>query len=180
MHDYNYHNARSSWKSIVFLQTFSKSLKTFNFITQISQVSRFLVKSSESLKEVCFSQNRPSQSSHLLFQILFVQSSLRTFTVFHIEIMRVSMSACRAANNSRPSDNGWPKFANVRQNRNLGRTFCPANFLLHHLTISFINKIWPSYMLLFGMCLCVYVGLNFPLVRPKWCPSWTYVLSTWR
>ena len=47
----------------------------------------------------------------------------------------------RAANNSRSSDNGRPKFANVRQNRNLGRTFCPANFLLQHLTISFTNII---------------------------------------
>ena len=30
------------------------------------------------------------------------------------------------------------------ENRNLGRTFCPANFLLQHLTISFTNKIWLS------------------------------------
>ena len=45
----------------------------------------------------------------------------------------------RAANNSRSSANGRPKFANVRQNRNLGRTFCLANFLLQHLTISVTN-----------------------------------------
>ena len=47
----------------------------------------------------------------------------------------------RAANNSRSSDNGRPKFANVRRNRNLGRTFCSANFLLQHLTKSFTNII---------------------------------------
>ena len=47
----------------------------------------------------------------------------------------------RAANNSRSSDNGPPKFANVRQNRNLGRTFCQANFLLQLLTKSFTNII---------------------------------------
>ena len=47
----------------------------------------------------------------------------------------------RAANNCRSSDNGRPKFANVGQNHNLGWTFCPANFLLQHLTISFTNKI---------------------------------------
>ena len=41
----------------------------------------------------------------------------------------------RAANNSG---------SNVRQNRNLGRTFCPANFLSQHLTISFTNNIWLS------------------------------------
>ena len=33
------------------------------------------------------------------------------------------------------------KFANVRRNHNLRRTFCRANFLLQHLTISFANKI---------------------------------------
>ena len=53
---------------------------------------------------------------------------------------RVISSIYRAANNCRSSDNGRPKFANVRQNRNLGRTFCLANFLLQHLTISFTNK----------------------------------------
>ena len=54
----------------------------------------------------------------------------------------------RAANNSRSPDNGRPKFANVRRNRNLGRTFCPTNFLLQHLQL--------SYTLLFRMqwCLC--------------------------
>ena len=83
----------------------------------------------------------------------------------------------RAENNSQSSDNGWPNFANVWRNRNLGRTFCPANFLLQHLTISFTNKIWLSYTLLFRMYLCVYVRPNFPFVRPKWCPSRTYVLS---
>ena len=46
----------------------------------------------------------------------------------------------RAANNSRSSDNGCPKFANIRQNRYLGQTFCLANFLLQHLTISFTKK----------------------------------------
>ena len=84
-----------------------------------------------------------------------------------------------AANNSWSSDNGPPKFANVWRNRNLGRTFCPTNFLFQHLTISFTNKIWLSYTLLFQMYLCVYVRPNFPIVRPKWCPSrtWYYVLS---
>ena len=33
----------------------------------------------------------------------------------------------RAANNSQSSDNGRPKFANVRRNRNRGRTLCPEN-----------------------------------------------------
>ena len=84
---------------------------------------------------------------------------------------------CRAANNCRSLDNSRPKFANVGRNHNLGRTFCLANILLQHLTISFTKNIWLSYTLLFRMYLCVYVRLNFPFVRPKWCPSRTYVLS---
>ena len=83
----------------------------------------------------------------------------------------------RAANNSRSSDNGRPKFSIVRLNCNLGRTFCPANFLVHHLTIPFTDLIWLSYTLLFRMYLCVYVRPNFPFVWPKGCPSRTYVLS---
>ena len=83
----------------------------------------------------------------------------------------------RAANNSRPSDNGRLNFANVWRNCNLGRTFCPANILMKHLAISVTNKVWLSYTLLFRMYLCVYVRPNFPFVRPKWCPSRTYVLS---
>ena len=55
----------------------------------------------------------------------------------------------RAANNSQSSDNGQPKFANVRQNCHLGRAKCLTNFLLQHLTISFTNKSGLSYMLLF-------------------------------
>ena len=47
----------------------------------------------------------------------------------------------RAANNSRSSDDGRPKFPNVQRNSNLGRTFCPANFLLQHLIKSFTNII---------------------------------------
>ena len=71
-------------------------------------------------------------------------------------------------------------FRNVRRNCNLGRTFCPANFLFQHLTISFTNKIWLCYMLLFRMYLWVYVRPNFPFARPKWCPSRTCVLSRWK
>ena len=46
----------------------------------------------------------------------------------------------RAANKCRSSYNGRPKFANVRRNHDLGWTFCPANFLLQHLSISFTKK----------------------------------------
>ena len=52
-----------------------------------------------------------------------------------------SVYKSRAESNSRSSDIVRPNFANVRRNRRLGRTFCPANFLLQHLTISFTNKI---------------------------------------
>ena len=33
------------------------------------------------------------------------------------------------------------KFANVRQNRNLGRTFCPANFLLQQIKFDFLIRL---------------------------------------
>ena len=95
----------------------------------------------------------------------------------HMSLCYASQPYSRAANNSRSSDTGRPKFANVWWNQNLGQTFCLANFLLQHLTISFTNKIWLSYTLLFRMYLCLYVRPNFPSVRQKWCPSWTYVLS---
>ena len=61
-------------------------------------------------------------------------SSLR-----RLKWLRVSHN--RAANNSRSSDNGRPNFAIVRRNCNLGRTSCPASFLLQHLTKSFTNTI---------------------------------------
>ena len=50
-------------------------------------------------------------------------------------------------------------------------------FCCNILTISLTKNIWLSYTLLFPMYLCVYVRLNFPFVRPKWCPSRTHVLS---
>ena len=42
-------------------------------------------------------------------------------------------------------------------NCNLGRTFCPANFLLHHLTISFTDIIWLSFSLSFE---CTFVFMS--------------------
>ena len=94
-----------------------------------------------------------------------IQVSICVYIVaFRSPSVHVYSRTARAANNIRSSDNGRPKFANVRRNRNLGRTFCPANFLLQQLPISVTNKVLLSYRLLFRMYLCVYVRPNFLFV----------------
>ena len=59
----------------------------------------------------------------------------------------------KAANNSWSSDNGLRKFAYVLPNRNLGRTFCPANSLyniwLYPLQIKFYFLIRYSFESIF-------------------------------
>ena len=65
----------------------------------------------------------------------------------------------RAANNSRSSDNGRQKFANVQQNRYLGPKFFLTNLLVATFDyINFINKTGLSYTLLFWMYLKVCVA----------------------
>ena len=83
----------------------------------------------------------------------------------------VTLLKSRAANNSRSSDNGQPKFANVRQNRNLGLTFCPANFLLQHLTI------YNNYHLELKFNFLIYICATLSKVPLCLCPTKIFLLS---
>ncbi len=76
----------------------------------------------------------------------------------------------RAANNNWSSDIGQPKFAHVRRNPKCGQTWCPDNFLIVNNFTAKINKIQPF---VFGD-----VRPQFCFVRPRWCLSRTYVLSS--